>query len=113
MPIKKAKKRKPVKKKAAKRAFRPTEKIFHYNDYYGAKTRSERELNLEVGNDSGMYHYVHKNKKRLLKRAKTDHAGTVNEIVSHGNKPARYYGISARNIRKKYLRDVISGIDEE
>ncbi len=103
--------RKPVKRKAVKRAFRPTEKIFHYNDFYGAKTRSERELNLEVNNDYGMYRYVMKNKKRLLKRAKTDHAGTVNEIVIHGDRPARDYGISARNIRKKYLRDVISGID--
>ncbi len=105
--------RKPAKRKPAKRAFRPTEKIFHYNDSYGAKTRSEREFNLEVNNDSGMYHYVTRNKKRLLNRARTDHAGTVNDIVMHGNQPARWYGISPRNIRKKYLRDVISGIDED
>ena len=105
--------RKPVKRKAAKRAFRPTEKMFHYNDPYGAKTISERKLNVQTSNDLGMYLYVRKNKKSLLSRAKTDHEGTVNAIVAHGNYPAREYGISARNIRKKYLRDVISGIDED
>lgn len=104
--------KKSPKRKLARRVFKPTEKTYDYNDYYGAKTRSERELNIEVGNDSGMYNFVRKNKKRLLQKAKTNHAGTVNEIVSHGNKPARWYGISARNIRKKYLHDVIAGIDE-
>ena len=105
-------KKKPI-RKAIKRAFRPTEKIELYNDYFGAKTRSERELNLQTGNDEAMYRYVVKNKKRLLAKAKKDHAGTVNDIVTHGKFPARVYGITARNVRKKYLRDVISNIDED
>lgn len=95
-----------------KRVFRPTEKIYQYNDYFGAKTRSERELNLETGNDQKMYNYVVRNKKRLLKKADVDHAGTVNEIVSHGNRPKSAYGINARNIRRKYLKDVIRHIDK-
>ena len=109
MPKKATKK---TKKKAVQRAFKPTEKIDHYNDYYGAKTRSERELNLVTGNDRGMYNYVIKHKQSLLKKAKANHAATVRDIVSHGDYPASHYGISARNIRKKYLHDVIAGIDE-
>ena len=114
MPKKKraAKPARKAKAKKVKRAFKPTEKIYQYNDFYGAKTRSERELNLETGNDQKMYNFVVRNKKRLLKKAKVDHAGTINEITSHGNLPQSSYGISPRNVRKKYLIDVIRGIDE-
>ena len=104
--------KKKAKAKKAKRAFRPTETIYEYNDSYGAKTRSERELNVQTGNDRRMYEYVMRNKKRLLKKAKVDHSGTINDITSHGNFPQRAYGISPRNVRKKYLIDVIRGIDE-
>ena len=90
-----------------------TEKEEDYNDYYGAKTHSEREFNVETGNDERMYNYILANKGRLLRNAKYYPSNVVNDIIRHGQYPSSFYGIDPKNIRKDYLIKVISGLGEE
>lgn len=90
-----------------------TEKEEDYNDYYGAKTHSEREFNVETANDERMYNYILANKGRLLRNAKYYPSNVVNDIIRHGKYPSSFYGIDPKNIRKDYLIKVISGLGEE
>ena len=90
-----------------------TEKEEDYNDYYGAKTRSEREFNVEAGNDERMYNYILANKARLLRDAKYYPQNVANDIIHHGKYPANFYGIDPKNIRKDYLIAVIKDLGEE
>ena len=40
--------------------FRPKEKTYNYDDYFGAKTNSERNLNLSGSNDRPVNEYIKK-----------------------------------------------------
>ena len=91
--------------------FKPTEKVEDFNDYYGAKTHSERNFNLYAGNDQGIYDYILKNKKALIDLAEKDPVKAFNEISRHAWYPDK--SVTPNNIRKSYLLNVIKGLGEE
>lgn len=93
--------------------FNPSEKIEEYDDYYGAKTASERDLNLLTGNDRGAYEYVNQNRDALAREAEYDPASVLNKIKWHAQNRNWARGLKGDSIRKDYLISVIKGIVED
>lgn len=93
--------------------FKPSEKIEEFNDYYGAKTNSERNLNLLTGNDRGAYEYISQNRDALAKEAEYDPASVLNKIKWHANQRDWARSLKGDSIRKDYLINVIKGIVED
>lgn len=93
--------------------FKPSEQIEEFNDYYGAKTNSERNLNLLTGNDRGAYEYVTQNRDALAKEAEYDPASVLNKIKWHASDRNFARDLKGDSIRKDYLINVIKGIVED
>ncbi len=93
--------------------FKPSEEIEKFDDYYGAKTVSERDLNLLTGNDRGAYEYVYQNRDALAKEAEYDPAMVLNKIRWHASNPSWVRELKGDSIRKDYLINVIKGIVED
>lgn len=93
--------------------FKPTEPIEAYDDSYGAKTRSERNLNVLTANDQGAYDYIVANRDELAKEAEYDPDSVLNKIRWHFQTPGYYKEIKPGNVRKEYLIEVIKNIIED
>lgn len=93
--------------------FKPSEQIEEYDDYYGAKTASERDLNLLTGNDRGAYDYVNRNREALAREAEYDPISVLNKIKWHAENRNWARGLKGDSIRKDYLISVIKGIVED
>lgn len=91
--------------------YKPTEKEQDYNDYYGAKTWSERELNLATHNDQRTYDFIRENKRHLLELADTDPEAAVRALLSRY--PYKDHGITANNISKSYLKKLIEEFEPD
>ena len=64
--------------------FRPKEKTYNYDDYFGAKTNSERNLNLSGSNDRPVNEYIKNNRTSLLNRARKNPKSVIVDINSRG-----------------------------
>lgn len=97
----------------AKKTVRKTkkEKRENYNDYYGAKYRSERGFNVALGNDQRMYEYFNKNHKRLAKEVEKNPRKVASEL--RRNSTWGYGEFNPRNMRKGYIRKVVKGEHKE
>lgn len=93
--------------------FNPSDKIEEFNDYYGAKTASERNFNLMTGNDRGAYDYVTQNRDALAKEAEYDPASVLQKIKWHAQNRNWARELKPDSIRKEYLINVIKGIIED
>lgn len=93
--------------------FKPSEQIEEYDDYYGAKTASERDLNLLTGNDRGAYDYVNRNRESLAREAEYDPASVLNKIKWHAENRNWARELKGDSIRKDYLIAVLKGIVED
>lgn len=93
--------------------FKPTEQVYDYDDLYGAKTESERNLNVLTSNDQGAYDYIINNIDSLAKEAEYDPKSVINKIRLHFKTPGYYREVNPENIRKDYLIKVIKGFVED
>jgi hypothetical protein len=76
------------------------------DDYFGAMTNAERNLNLLTSNVKPMHDFISKNRASLAEQAKTDPAGVLKKISSFGSAYDRGY-LKPKNIRSSYLSKLL------
>lgn len=76
------------------------------DDYFGAMTNAERNLNLLTSNVEPMYDFIKKNRASLAEQAKTDPAGVLKKISSFGSAYDRGC-LKPQHIRSSYLSKLL------